>query len=111
MFGNYPYSQPYAQPYNNYPQRYEILKVNGRNGAEALQMLPNSEALLLDSTAPLIWVAQTDGAGYKTLTPFTIAPYEPTPAPDNSQKLSDFETRLKRLEDLFNEKSNSTGTE
>lgn len=51
---------------------YEVIRVNGRAGAEAFQMGENSSVLLLDETANIIWFAQTDGAGYKTLTPFTI---------------------------------------
>lgn len=40
-------------------------------------MLPNSESLLLDETEPLVWLAVTDGAGYKTVTPFKIEAYSP----------------------------------
>lgn len=47
---------------NNFP-RYEIIKVKGQNGAEAFQMAPNSQVLLLDENDPLIWFVQTDGAG------------------------------------------------
>lgn len=46
-------------------------------GARAFQMLPNSESLLLDETEPLVWLAVTDGAGYKTVTPFKIEAYSP----------------------------------
>ena len=87
----------------NYPQKCEIIRVNGRNGGEMYSMAPNSEALLLDTSAPIVWLAQTDGAGYKTLTPYTITPYKPEPEID-VKSLND---RLTRLEGLIHDKSNN----
>lgn len=88
---------------NTYLQRQEIIRVNGENGARALQMAPNSSALLLDTNNPLIWVVQTDGAGYKTVTPYTIKPYQPEPPID----LKDLNERIKKLEEALNGKSDS----
>ena len=109
MYGNYqPYQMPIFQnPYQTrldamqqpMSQRCEITRVNGRNGAEAFQLPPNSSTLLLDETAPIVWLAQTDGAGYKTLTPYSISPYQPAP-PVDVQSLED---RVKRLEEMINE--------
>lgn len=53
-------------------QEEHTVKVNGRPGAEAYQLAPNSDKLLLDSSAPIVWLVQTDGAGYKTLTPYDM---------------------------------------
>lgn len=94
--------QPYM--YNNSQQ---IIRVNGENGARALQMQPNSSVLLLDESAPIIWLAQTDGAGYKTITPYKIEPYKPEPQVD-LQSLSE---RISRLEEKLNDKSNITSNE
>ena len=88
--------------YPNY-QKTEIIRVNGRNGGEMYQMAPNSEALLLDTSAPIVWLAQTDGAGYKTLTPYSITPYQPEPEID----VKSINERLTRLEALINDKSNT----
>lgn len=85
---------------NNFP-RYTIIQVRGQNGAEALQMAPNSKVLLLDETDPLVWFVQTDGAGYKTVTPYTISPYQPAPPVD----LNSIEQRLSALEEKINAKS------
>lgn len=98
-------NQPFTQ-YSNNPRRTEIIHVNGENGARTLQMMPNSQALLLDDTAPLVWLAQTDGAGYKTLTPYTITPYQPEP----EISLKDIEARLTKIEEAMNHaKSNTPG--
>lgn len=98
------YPQPTMQ--NMRPQRaqkFEIIHVMGRNGAEALQMAPDSNVLLLDDTAPLVWLCQTDGAGYKTVTPYTIVPYqEPTPV-----SMDELNARLVRLEEMLSAKSDT----
>ena len=80
---------------------YNIIQVNGQKGAETLQMAPNSKVLLLDETDPLIWFVQTDGAGYKTVTPYSITPYQPAPPVD----LNSLEQRLSILEEKINAKS------
>lgn len=89
------------------PPRYEIIRVNGENGARAFQMAPNSTALLLDDTAPIVWFVQTDGAGYKTETPFSISPYQPTPPVD----VNALEARIQRLEAMLNEPNPAAPTE
>lgn len=53
------YTSPYAypNPYQNINSHMmpsqQVIKVNGRNGAEAYQMSPNSSVLLLDESAPV----------------------------------------------------------
>lgn len=91
---------------NSIPRKAEIIHVNGENGARAFQMLPNSQALLLDDTAPLVWLAQTDGAGYKTVTPYSISPYQPEPEVD----IKELDKRLKKIEEIIDHatKSNTT---
>ena len=85
-------TQPQVQP-------YQITRVNGRNGAEAFQMPPNSNTLLLDESMPLVWLVQSDGAGYKTCTPYTISPYQAQPEPDYNS----LNQRITRLETMINE--------
>lgn len=88
---------------NNLPH-YDIIKVNGQNGAEAFQMGPNSKALLLDENDPIVWFVQTDGAGYKSnITPYSITPFQPAPPVD----LHSLEERLTALEEKINAKSYS----
>ena len=88
------FNQPYYQsPY----LKTEIIHVNGENGAMALQMMPNSQALLLDDTAPIVWLAQTDGAGYKTVTPYDISPHKAK----EPVGVKDLEERIERLERMM----------
>lgn len=90
---------PMYQPF----MTQQVTKVNGENGARAFQLAPNSSVLLLDETKPIVWLKTTDGAGYPSLTPYTITPYQPEPIPD----FHSLEERIKKLEDLYNGKPNS----
>lgn len=96
------YNMPNYQQQMQQPQRQEIIHVNGAQGANAYQMAPNSNVLLLDDTAPIIWLAQTDGAGYKTVTPYDISPHQ-----EQTVNVSDLEKRIKKLEDMFYEPDSS----
>lgn len=98
------YFPQFTPTYQQAPKRTEIIHVNGENGAMALQMMPNSQALLLDDTAPIVWLAQTDGAGYKTVTPYTITPYKPEQPID----VKSLEQRIIKLEEAINHESDST---
>ena len=96
----YSFPNPYQQPVFHQQQ---IIKVNGKNGAETYQMMPNSSALLLDETAPIIWLAQTDGAGYKTITAYDITLHQELPPVDTQDLLQ----RVTRLEERLNEPNSS----
>ena len=99
-----PTTNPGAYPNTNVLRKTEIIHVNGQNGAQAFQMMPNSQALLLDDTAPIVWLAQTDGAGYKTVTPYSITPYQPEPEVD----LKEIDRRLTKIEEAMNNNAKSS---
>jgi len=101
----YPYNQQLSQLLLQQTNKQEVIKVNGRGGANAFQMSPDSSVLLLDTTAPIVWLVQTDGAGYKTLTPYDITPHEEETQSDVFKSLED---RIKKLEEIVNAKSNTT---
>ena len=99
----FPYQTMYPQVTPTYAPKQEITRVNGENGARAFQIAPNSSALLLDENSPIVWVVQTDGAGYKTVTPYTITPYQPEPPVD----VKSLDERIKKLEEIINAKPNT----
>ena len=109
---NYPQT-PITYPYYNNFQNYinlpkmEVIRVNGKNGVDAFQMGANSSVILLDTTNPLVWFVQTDGAGYKTSTPYKIEPYVEAVVADNNS----LEARVKRIEDMLNGKSDCRSNE
>ena len=80
----------------------EVVKVSGINGVNAYQLPPNSSVLLLDTTAPIVWLVQTDGAGYKTSTPYDITPHES----EETTQYKTLEERITKLEETINAKSN-----
>ena len=99
-----PYLTPQGQPVQT--QRQEVVKVNGYQGAQAYPMGPNSSALLLDVSGTMIWAATTDGAGYKSVKPFDIAPHEDAPPPD----FAGLDARLTKLEEMIYSASTDTAT-
>lgn len=66
MQGVQPYGNPYAdrlaamQQNQAIQQRCDVVTVNGENGAQAYPLAPNSSALLLDESQPLVWLVKTD---------------------------------------------------
>lgn len=90
-----------------YLPRMQVIKVNGEAGARNLRMAPNSSALVLDETAPIVWYAQTDGTGYLTVTPFDINPHQAS-QPVNLDALTE---RVAKLEEaMANVQQSNTGT-
>ena len=69
-----PYGYSPVSPQNGagsvLPQQSQIIRVNGKNGAEAFRMAPNSSILLMDENDPIVWLKTSDGAGYCTVTPY-----------------------------------------
>lgn len=93
--------------YQNYQQNYQTqnilppqqaLKANGKASIDALQMAPNSEVLIMDTTAPIIWQCMSDSLGKVTATPWDIAPHKETPAVD----MNSLEVRVANIEAIIN---------
>ena len=93
----------FQSPFVSLPQQQapqmQVVRVNGRNGAQAYTIGPNSSALLLDESGTMVWLVTTDGASYKTVAAYDIAPHQDTPVPD----LGNIESRIARLEEFVNE--------
>ena len=111
------YSNPFINPYGygqQMPGQYmqpgmqgtqmsltnqqQVVRVNGENGARAFQIGANSSALLLDESGLMVWLVTSDGAGYKTVQAYDIAPHQTAQAPD----YGGLESRIKRLEEIVN---------
>lgn len=104
----FPYDNSYKQQTNDLLQSLQkqmmsgsitekhITKVSGKAGAEAYNLPPNSDELLLDLTAPIIWFVQTDGAGYKTLTPYDISQHKEVKQEDVIKSMED---RIAKIEE------------
>lgn len=87
------------------PQNTKVVEVTGRAGAEAYQLPADSSTLLLDNTAPIVWLVKTDGAGYKSLSAYDIKPHEEEKPVDHFKEL---EERISKLEETVNAKQSNT---
>lgn len=111
-------------PYNQYfgvqqqQQRYGIQKVNGRSNAEMFPLLPNDSVLLLDVSAPVVHLVQTDSMGARTVNSYQIKEIE-EPKPITSENLTktleEFQNRMINFVDerlkMYESNSNKVGAE
>lgn len=102
MYGNFYNPNPYGAGigYGAQSRAQTVVRVNGRNGAETYMMPPNSSVILLDETAPIIWLKTTDGAGYPSLSAYNITPHQEE-QPPKAANLSELEERVARLEEVL----------
>lgn len=110
---NFYNTNPYMSLYGNsnanafMQQRQEVVRVNGKNGAEAYQLPPNSSILLMDQTAPIVWLKKTDGASYPTIAGYNIVPIND--AATSSNDYSDLESRISKLERIIQNGQSNVG--
>lgn len=95
-----------AQGQSPPPPQMEVIVVHGQGGADAFQMGPNSSVLLLDDTAPVVWLKKTDGAGYATLIDYDITKREHPAEPDYNALMD----RIAKLEEALHAQSNTPAT-
>lgn len=102
------FSNPYINPFMQMPQAQsqQVVRVNGENGARTFQLAPNSSALLLDESGQIVWLVISDGAGYKTVSPYDITPHQVA----QTQSFDDLESRIARLEEIVNGNTTDTST-
>lgn len=94
--------QQYLMPQQSTPSlpAQQILKVNGEESVRQVRMAPNSSALAMDTTAPIVWLLVSDGVGSVTSTPYDISEHKM----DQRQSL---EERILILEERINELTKS----
>lgn len=108
MYNPYPFNNFSSQPFvPTFPTDDKIPRVNGENGARALELRPNGEKIALDINEPLLWLITADSAGYKTISAFDIKPHKADAVPMTDY--SELEKRIKKIEEKIYE-SDSTDT-
>ena len=83
---------PYTQP-NILPQQ-QVLRANGKASIAAIRMQPNSSVLVMDTTAPMVWLCVSDDLGNVTPTAYDITPHK-DPEPVSVDMLDE---RLAKIE-------------
>lgn len=92
----YPYNA--FQNQNILPQQ-QIIQANGKASIDALRMAPNSSVLIMDTTAPMVWMCVSDGIGNVSATAYDIAVHkDPEPVDVNS-----LDARLAAIEKTLTE--------
>ena len=94
----YNYFQPNVLP------AQQVVQANGKASIDALRMAPNSSVLIMDTTAPIVWLCTSDGLGNVTSMPYDIAQHVEEPQADPlEQRLAALEEQIK---EIINAKSN-----
>ena len=94
QMGAYPNPQPQMGVQTNVLPPQQVLQANGKASINALRMSPNSSVLIMDTTAPLVWLCTSDSLGNVTSIPYDITAHKDTPTPD----VNSFESRLVAVE-------------
>ena len=109
------YYQNFNQSYqpNNYLPQQQIIQVNGKASVDTIQLAPNSSVLVMDTSAPIVWMCVSDGVGKVTATPYDITVHQEKPPVDvNSieKRLAAVEGAIATItEGMNNAKSNARG--
>jgi len=113
----------YQNPYSQMPQPYtsqsffnqssqnilppqQVIQVNGKQSVDAIRMSPNSSVLLMDNSAPIVWLCVSDGVGNVTSTAYDIMKHQETPPVDTKS----LEMRVSKLEEIINDQSHVTSS-
>ena len=88
---------PFMQP-------QQILQIAGATSIKTLKMAPNSSLLAMDTTAPIVWMCISDGAGTVNATAWDITLHKDPPSPEEiaaEQRLSNIENSILQLQQMF----------
>lgn len=102
-----PYSPFYQgfqqnQQYQNVLPQQQVLKAKGKASIDTLRLAPNSSVLVLDETAPIVWLCTSDGVGMVSSQAYDIAPHEDAPPVD----MTNIEQRITAIEQILEDMKN-----
>lgn len=100
--------------YNPYflPQQ-QVLQANGKSSIDAIKLSPNSSVLVMDTTAPLVWLCTSDSLGNVTSTPYEIKAYidpKETARQGIEDRLSALEVNVNKILEGMDHEPNDGGT-
>lgn len=98
------FQQP--QQNNTLPQQ-QVIQVNGKASVDTIQLAPNSSILVMDTSAPMVWLCVSDGVGKVTATPYDITEHKETPPIDTAS----LEQRITAVENFINKLMESASNE
>ena len=94
---NYPY-------YNNYfqPQRQELIRVNGLEGAKNYPLSPGSTVALFDAETDTMFIKSMDADGFPSIRTFTFMETTSNPADTTESRLSNLESEIANIKEALN---------
>lgn len=101
--------QPQTPQANILPQQ-QIIQVNGKASVDTIQLAPNSSVLVMDTSAPMVWLCVSDGVGKVTATPYDITEHKEKPLVDTAsleQRVTAVENFISKLMEGANNESNA----
>ena len=94
------------------PQQ-QVIQVNGKASVDTIQLAPNSSVLVMDTSAPIVWLCVSDGIGKVTSTPYDISLHKQVPEPDPAKyedRISALEKSIAEMKENMNVESNASRT-
>ena len=94
---NYPY-------YNNYfqPQRQELIRVNGLEGAKNYPLSPSSTVALFDADSDTMFIKSMDAGGFPSIRTFTFLEATSNPTDTTESRLSNLESEIAHIKQALN---------
>lgn len=92
-----PFAQYLMQSLGIQKQPTKVMQVKGKEGANLVDMAPDSEILVMDETDPIIWYIKTDSVGQKDITGLDISIHED----EEKKTMESLEERIARLERMM----------
>ena len=105
-----PYQTQFFQNTQSILPQQQIMQSNGKPTFDTFRMSPNSSILIADTSAPIVWRCTSDGLGNVTSEAFDITPHKDASVLDVASItaiLTEMNTRITKLEEMNNEKSDS----
>ena len=106
------YNNPYFyNPPQNILPSQQIIQVNGKASVDTIQLAPNSSVLVMDTSAPIVWMCISDGIGKVTATPYDITVHKEKPPVDVTsieERLASVENALAEMRNNYEQQSNVT---
>ena len=109
MFNPYQNYQGYFQPHQNILPQQQIIQVNGKASVDTIRLAPNSSILVMDTSAPIVWMCVSDGVGNVTSTPYDITVHQEISQSDTTSieaRLANIESMIIGIEEKINAKPN-----
>ena len=94
---NYPYYNSYFQP-----QRQELIKVNGLEGAKNYPLSPGSTVALFDAESDIMYIKSMDAGGFPSIRTFSFMETTSKPTDSTEIRLSAMEAEIANLKEALN---------